>query len=208
MIKEGSKGIIKSLIFLIFGALIFAYPNQVVETASIVIGIALIAYGVLTIFKNYYETKNNSNTTSITLVVGIVSLIMGLIFIILNQSISQFIQYVLGAWILFVGIEKFITALTVNNKKGNAFITELVISILILLAGLYTILKAHIEIQIVGILMMIYAILEIIDFITIKKVSKVEEETTNSKKITVKDDVKEAVIIEEKESKKSKKSKK
>ena len=207
MVKEGSKGLIKSILFLIFGALIFAYPNQVVETAATILGIALIAYGTLTIFKNYYDAKNNSNTTSIALVVGIVSLIIGLLFIILNQSISQFIQYVLGAWILFVGIEKFITALTVNHKNQNAFITEIVIATLILLAGLYTILKAHIEIQIVGVLMMVYAVLEIIDFITIKKTVKDVEVETDNKKITKKENVKDAVIIEEKETKK-KKSKK
>ena len=204
MIKEGSKGIIKSILFLIFGALIFAYPNQVVETAATILGIVLIAYGILTIFKNYYDTKNNSNTTSIALVVGIVSLIIGLLFIVLNQSISQFIQYVLGAWILFVGIEKFITALTVNNKNKNAFITELVISLLILLAGLYTILKAHIEIQIVGALMMVYAVLEIIDYITIKKTVKDVEVDKDNTKLTKKENVKDAVVIEEKESKKKK----
>ena len=192
------KNILKSIIFLVLGALLVAYANQVVTLLSIVLGISLIGYGIILTIVNYYETKSQNNTSSATLVFGILSIIFGILFIILADSISQFIQYVLGALILYMGIEKLITALmTPKIGKHN---TSLIIAILIMLAGLYTILVSHIEVQIVGILLMIYSILEIVDYVSIKKVKhdiSNEEEKVDTKKIKH-NNVKEAKVIEEK----------
>ncbi|MBR1610674.1 MAG: DUF308 domain-containing protein, partial [Methanobrevibacter sp.] len=70
-VKETKKSLISSILFLIFGALIFAYPNQVVISISIAFGIILTFYGIIMLIKNYYETKNDSNTSSNALVFGI-----------------------------------------------------------------------------------------------------------------------------------------
>ena len=208
VIIETKKSLIKSILFLIFGALIFAYPNQVVSITSMAFGILLIAYGIFMAIKNYYDTKSNSNNSSTTLLIGIFAIVAGILFIVFASSISHILQYVLGAWILFTGIERLIIALSMGRNNNN-FMTQLIVAILLLLAGLYTILRAHIEIQIVGLVMMIYAVLEIIGFITNKQenVSHVKEEI--EKKIEHNDDknekddenIKDAKIVEEKEKK-------
>lgn len=221
---ETKKNLISSFLFLVFGALIFAYPNQVVKTASIIVGIIFIAFGIFLVIKNYYETKSDSNTSSMTMIFGIIAIILGILFVVLASQISQILQYILGAWILFTGIERLIIALSLG-KDNNSFITQLVIALLLLAAGLYTILKAHIEIQIVGLVMIVYAILEIIGYVTNKKDAINEplrrdekEEVEETKKITskevektetkeTKENIKEAKIVEEKP-KKEKKTKK
>ena len=221
---ETKKNLISSFLFLVFGALIFAYPNQVVKTASIIVGIIVIAFGIFLVIKNYYETKSDSNTSSMTMIFGIIAIILGILFVVLASQISQILQYILGAWILFTGIERLIIALSLG-KDNNSFITQLVIALLLLAAGLYTILKAHIEIQIVGLVMIVYAILEIIGYVTNKKDAINEplrrdekEEVEETKKITskevektetkeTKENIKEAKIVEEKP-KKEKKTKK
>jgi len=208
-IQETSKSLITSFLFLIFGALIFAYPNQVVTTASMIFGGILMFYGVILIIKNYYETKQNSNNSSTTLMIGIFILVAGLLFVILAGLISQILQFVLGAWILFTGIERLMIALSLG-KDNNAFITQIVIASLLLLAGLYTIFRGHLEIQIIGIIMIIYSILQIIGYFSNKKeVTDKKEEVIISGKIEnkdeLKDDIKEAKVVEEKPSKKKKK---
>lgn len=203
-IKETKKSLISSILFLIFGALIFAYPNQVVTTASIIFGAILLFYGIVMVIKNYYETKNDSNTTSTTLMFGILLIIIGLLFIILSNVVSQIIQYVLGAWILFTGIERLMIALSLG-KDNNSFITQIIIASLLLIAGLYTILRGHLEIQIIGIVMIVYAILEIIGYFSNKDTMEHKEEVVIEKKIETKEEVKEAKVVEEKPKKKSKK---
>lgn len=205
-IKETNKSLITSFIFLLFGALLFAYPNQVVETASMIFGGALMFYGVILLIKNYYETKNDSSTTSATLMLGIFMLIIGLLFIVLAGVVSNIIQYVLGAWILFTGIERLMIALSLG-KDNNAFISQLVIASLLLLAGLYTILRGHLEIQIIGIIMIVYSILQIIGFFSNKKdIVEKKDDDNKYEKIETKnkkeEDIKEAKIVEEKPNKK------
>ena len=209
-IKETSKSIISAFLILIFGALIFAYPNTVVKTASMIFGGLLMFYAIVLIIKNYYETKSDSNTTSTTLMIGIFLLITGLLFIVLSGVVSQILQYVLGAWILFAGIQRLMIAISIG-KDNNAFITQLIIAILLLAAGLYTILRGHLEIQIIGLIMIVYSILQIIGYFSNSNKNEVvdKKEVTITDKIESKeekkDDVKEAKIVEEKPSKKKKK---
>ena len=207
-IKETNKSLITSFLFLIFGALIFAYPNQVVATASMIFGGVLMFYAMILIIKNYYETKNDSNTSSATLMLGIFLLVVGLLFIVMSGLIASILQYVLGAWILFTGIERLMIAISLGTKN-NAFISQLVIAILLLLAGLYTILRGHLEVQIIGIIMIIYSILQIIGYFSNKKEIVETKEEVKLEKIETKeevdDDVKEAKVVEEKPSKKKNK---
>ncbi len=207
LLKNNSKNLFKSILFLIFGSLIFAYPDKIISLVASGFGAILILYGLFMIVRNYYETKQDSNTPATMLTFGIVLVIVGIMFIILSDSISLVFQYVLGAWILFNGLEKFIMSFSLP-KSSNQFISQLVISLLLLAAGLYTVLVSNITVQVVGLIMMIYAVLEIIGFITSKKIV-VNEEKVEATELTVKnnkkkknDKVKDAKVVDEKESKK------
>ncbi len=205
-IKNNKRNLFTSILFLIFGALMFAYPNSFISLVSKIIGIILVVYGILLIIKNYYETKQNSDTPSSTLILAIVLLVIGILFITLSNSIAQIVQYIIGAWILFNALERLIMALSLGYKN-NKFITQLVISILLLLAGLYTILKANLPLQIIGIVLMCYAILDIIGYITTyDNIEKEDIKEETYKKIETKENIKDATIVEE--NKKSKKKKK
>ncbi|MBR1417304.1 MAG: DUF308 domain-containing protein [Bacilli bacterium] len=209
VIIESKKSLIKSILFLIFGALIVANPDSIIKIASTIIGIIIILYGVFLAFKNYYDTKQDSNTSSTTLIFGITCIIIGILFIVLADSIVKIIQYILGAWIIFNGIERLMIALSLGKDNSN-FITQLVLSILLLAAGLYTIFRANLPIQIAGLVMIIYAILEIIGYITNKKdkISVKEEVEENIKLNNTNNNVKEAKIIETKDNKDTKETKK
>lgn len=209
-IKAKTSNLFGSLLFLILGALIFAYPNKVVSMSSIILGTIIICYGIFLLIKNYYETKANPETSNTTLMIGIVTIVIGLLFIILSDKVAQIVQYVLGAWILFNGIEKLILALSIG-KNNDAFLSQLIIAILLILAGLYSILKANLTLQIVGLIMMIYAVIEIFSYVTLKnkEVSNKTTTVTDLAKIEItKEEVKDATIVEEKETKKEEKPKK
>ena len=205
LLQNNSKNLIKSILFLIFGALIFAYPDKVISIVVSGFGAILILYGLFMIVRNYYETKHNSETPATLLTFGIILVLVGITFIILSDSISLVIQYVLGAWILFNGIEKLLLSFSLP-KSSMQFKSQLVIAILLLLAGLYTVLVANITIQVVGLIMMVYAVLEIIGALTNKKIINENNNANNdnvlvekkSKKTTSKSKIKEAKVVEDK----------
>ena len=181
-----------AIFFIFFGALIFADPNKVIALASTILGILLICAGVYYLIKNYYATKENSDNSPTDLILGIVTMILGLLFIILAGTIGTIIQYILGAWILFSGIERLITAVQ-EKRNTNSFIAQLIVAILLIFVGLYTIFKANLTLKVIGLIMMIYGVIEVIGFIT----------ESDKKKDIIKDakviEAKTPEVIEEKE---------
>lgn len=186
--------IVSAIVFLIVGALLFTNPNMVIAIISYTIGIVLILIGIYSCIKNYYNTKQNSNTPITELTFGIIMMIIGIVFLLLANSIGVALQYVFGAFMLFSGINNLINALQLNKDDKN-FIVQIIVASLLILGGLYTILKSNLAFEIVGIVMMIYATLEIVSFITnrnsinkhgnneVIKDAKVIEDKTDTKKI-------------------------
>src|SRR5574344_982834 len=202
--KSNKISLIAAIIFLIIGVLMLANPNQVIAIISYICGIIAIIYGIYACIKNYYNTKANSNNPSTELVIGIVSIIIGILFLLLANVIAVAIQYVFGAWILF----SLINGLQID-KSDNNFIVQIVISSLLILAGLYTILKSNLALQFIGIIMIIYAVLEIVAYVSNKKddpADAVVTITPNDNEAKT-EDIKEAKVIEDtKANKKNKKS--
>src|SRR5574344_383893 len=166
--KSKKISLLSAIMFLIIGALMLANPNKVVAIIAYIIGVILISYGIFSCIKNYFNTKANSNNPSTELVIGIITIIIGILFLLLANVIGVALQYVFGAWILFCGINRLINSLQIN-KNDNTFIIQLVVSILLIIAGLYTILKSNLALSFVGLIMMIYAVLEIIGYVSSKK---------------------------------------
>lgn len=197
--QNNKVNLLTAIVFLIVGALMLANPNQVVAIISYICGIVLIVYGIYACIKNYYDTKANSNTPSTGLMIGIVSLVLGIIFIFLANVIGVALQYVFGAWILFSGINRLISALQ-ENKNDNNFIIQLVVAILLILAGLYTILKSNLALSFVGLIMMVYSILEIVAYVSAKKENNADAVIT----VTKEEKVQDAKVIETKKDTKKK----
>lgn len=203
--QRNKLNIITAILFLIVGALLVSNPDRVIAIISYIIGTVLILIGIYSCIKNYYNTKADSNTPSNDLILGITTIVIGILFLLLANSIGVTVRYVFGALIIFSGLSRLISSLQLDKNSSN-FITQLVIAILLILIGLYTILTSNITLQIVGIIMMIYAILEIVSIIT----SKTLESNKNSDDIIIdkaiehkKDNnIKEAKIIKETKKKK------
>ena len=107
------------------------------------------------------------------------SLINSIIFIFFANIVEQIIRFIIGAWILFSGINRLINALSIN-KKDKKFLPLLIIAALLIIVGIYTIVIGDVVLSTIGIIMMIYAGIDIIGYIfyTKDKVEKEEEGTT------------------------------
>ena len=200
--QKNKINIVSSIIFLIVGALLVANPDRVIAIISYLVGVILLAVGIYELIKNYYNTKADSNTPSNDLILGITIMIIGVVFIVLANSIGVAVRYVFGAWMIFSGISRLISALPLD-RNSNTFITQIVIASLLILIGLYTILASNVALQVVGIVMMIYAILDIVAILTNKATTKTTESTFEKvASITHEENIKEAKIVKEKKKKK------
>lgn len=191
--------LISSIVFLILGAIMFTNPEAIVLFVSYVIGGLIIILGVFNCLKNYLDVKKDNSISSKGMVLGIVLVVIGLVFIFLAGVIEALVRLFIGGFILFSGINRLINALSLP-KKDSKFFVLLVLSIILIGGGLYTILETNLAFKAIGIVLMIYATLEIFGYIFNKKeISIVSYETKKEEKIE------EAVLIENKDTKKKKK---
>ncbi len=200
--------LISSVVLFILGAIIYSNPEAVVLVVTYVIGGLIALLGVFSCIKNYIEVKKDNTTSSIGMVIGILMIVVGLIFIFLGGVIETLIRFIIGGWILICGITRLANALMLEKKDTNFFVL-LILSLLLIAGGLYTILRTNLAFKAYGLVLMVYSIVEIFGYVFSRKERIVfETEVKKESHVQDADVVEEAKLIETKEKKKDKKSKK
>lgn len=172
------SSLINSIIFFILGGILFTSAEKVISTLSIIIGVLMASTGIIELVIYFINRKKEISKTK-DLGSGIALLIISIIFIFFANIVEQIIRFIIGAWILFSGINRLINALSIN-KKDKKFLPLLIIAALLIIVGIYTIVIGDVVLSTIGIIMMIYAGIDIIGYIfyTKDKVEKEEEGTT------------------------------
>ena len=157
--------IVISMIFLLFGILLVAKPNETVGAISIILGVLFIAMGVLKLVEYYTsETKEDNLLT-----MALVAVILGVVILFASDSILSLFRIILGIWIIIAGIMDLQTILVWKQVKSPYWTVALVLSMLMILAGLIILINQNIVITTMGIIIIVYAVLDIIDRIIFMK---------------------------------------
>lgn len=160
--------IVISLIFLTFGILFIARPEETLAAISTILGIIFIAIGVLKLVE--YFTDDIKEDYLLTM--ALVSVIFGVILLFCSDAILSLFRIILGLWIIIVGIINFQTTLVWKEVKSPYWTLTLLFSILMIVAGMVVLVSQDILLTTIGIMVVIYAVLDIIDrIIFIKKIN-------------------------------------
>lgn len=189
--------LIYSIIFFILGAIIFTKPEVIILFISYVIGGIFTIIGIFKCIKNYLDIKKDNSISSKEMIIGILLVVIGIVFITLADVIEAIVRLVIGGWILFTGINRLINSLTIKIKNKK-FIISLIISLLLIAVGLYTILESNLAFKTIGLVLMVYSFLEILGYIFNKKDYLEETVIIEDKKVI------DTVLVEEKTKKKKK----
>ena len=160
--------IVISLIFVFFGVLLIAKPNETVGAISIILGILFIAMGVLKLVEYYTaDTKEDWLLT-----VALISVVLGIVILFASDAILSVFRVIVGIWIIATGIMDLQTTLVWKEVKSPYWTTAVLLSMLMMLAGIIILVNQNILFTTMGIIIVIYGILDIIDrFIFMKKIS-------------------------------------
>ena len=195
---NNNSSLVSAILFFILGAIMFTNPDTMVIVISRILGGILILFGLYSCIKNYILVRQNTQVSAIPMVAGISCMAIGSVFFFAAGFVEAMVRFVIGGWILLSGIMRFANAMQIDKKNNPKFFSLLIISLLLILAGLYTILEANLAFQTIGIVLMIYAGLEIFGWLTNKSVVKetMTKEEKNKKRSKNKDVV-DAVIIKD-----------
>lgn len=187
------SSMITSIFLFILGGLLLFKSEGTIVTISYVIGAILISLGVVAIIR--YVLNGKEKSTELDILYGIVTIILGVIVISHPKALASIIPIVLGLCIVFSSSTKLQYAFELKKDNNRLWVMTMVVSIVSTLCGIILIFNpfqgAKLITQVVGIFIMIYAVLDIISTITIKKNVKIFKNAIESS-------IKDAEIIEEK----------
>ncbi len=184
---SSQSSLISSIIYFIIGAILFSKAEEVVQFLSIAVGVILGVVSVVYFIIFFLSKRNPEKPTKISrLIFAVISLVFALVFILCSDAIEQFIRFIVGAWILFTGIIRLINVLSIS-PKNRKFLPLLIVSILLIATGIYSIVIGDVFLTTIGIIMMIYATLEIIGYIFYTK-DKTEPEVEGTTTLIVPDE--------------------
>lgn len=164
---------------LVIGALLIKFPDNTVTGITIAIGVLFLLSGVLSCL-SYIQARRHTSEYKIYdaegrlvageqpmfPIVGIGSIILGLILALMAKSFVTALMYIIGILLVLGAINQFMALLT-GRRYGNIGLWMWVMPSLILLTGLYVMLKPMAPLQvamtILGWCMVVYGVVELVN---------------------------------------------
>ena len=156
-----------SMVFVLFGLLLIVKPLEMMSVISILLGAVFIIIGFLKIV-DYFTSKDKEDYL---LTIALISVLFGVIVLFCSDVISSIFRIILGIWIIASGIRNFQTSLVWKDVKSGLWTLTVVFAMLMIIAGIVVLVSDTLALQIVGVIILIYAILDLITrAVFIKKV--------------------------------------
>lgn len=190
LIKNTYKmSIIFSLFFIVIGLMLFIDPVGFVALVSYLLAALFLTYGITNIIK-YIKEKEFSYSKPM-LVLGTILIIIGLFLFINPTFIGAIVPTIIGVCLIINSIEKIMWLKYTSEVGSTSYMVSFISGIVALLAGILLLFNplagTAIIIQIIGIIIIVYAVLDLIEKMKFKSI------VTSTKKID-----KSAKIIDEK----------
>ncbi len=158
--KQTNNNLLTPIIYLLLGVILAFFSNEAVQFIFYVLGILIIVYGLKSII-TYYQNKNLAQFKNINLSVGIVSIIIGVLLIVLAGALETSIRYVLGFFLIYMGISRFLTDYSFGTYKNWRSLSNLVLVIL----GIYSIFVSNVVFVIIGWILIANAVILFWDYL-------------------------------------------
>lgn len=168
--------ILTSVIFAILGIVMIANPVATIEIVTAILGITIIVIGAEKII-SYFVLKGNQDFFNYELIYGIIAILFGIIIMTHSTTFAAIVRIIIGIWIAYTGLMKINMSLKLKGIGIKSWIVVLIVSTISLLAGILVMFMNTASIVVItAVVMIIYAIADIIDeFIFMKNLDKIIE---------------------------------
>ena len=150
--------IVISVLFVILGVLLIVKPSEMMSVISILLGMVLFIIGFLKLV-DYFTSKDKEDYL---LTFALVAAVLGVIVLFCSDVITGIFRAALGIWIIISGIRNFQTTLVWKEVKSGLWTITLLCAMLMIIAGIVILVSTTLAFRIVGIVIVIYAVLDII----------------------------------------------
>ncbi len=177
--------LLSSIFLLLLGLLLFFKSSETLVGISYLVGGVLIALGVIAIV-NFLRNKTRDIFIQLNIVYGIVSIVAGIFLVTVPEFIGSIIPIVVGIAVIISSSFKVQQALVLKNLGSSYFLPSLIMAIICLICGVVILFNpftsAVVVTRIIGLFMIIYAVLDIINSFILRKSSGLSVEISTERK--------------------------
>lgn len=193
MSKIFKSSFLSSVILVILGILLIFESEATIISISYILGAIIIALGVMEMLK-YIKDMNSKNQNILDLAYGIICVVFGVIVILHPHAIASIIPFVVGIIIILNSATKLQYSMELKKNQNELWKSTMIIAILTTICGIVIIFNpfsgAVLITKIIGIIIVIYSILDIISSLTIKN-------TIQKIHTAIEENINDATILEE-----------
>ena len=160
--KSGWVDILVSIIFAIIGIFMIVKTDSAVKILSYILGGMFIIIGIVKII-DYFLSKGKYDFYNYDLVYGIIAIIIGLVTIFCSSLIESMFRIMIALWIIYSGLIRLSISFKLHTAEINLWGVSLVLSIIMIFGGLYMLLQSGSLIMSIGIVMLTYSIIDLIE---------------------------------------------
>jgi uncharacterized membrane protein HdeD (DUF308 family) len=136
--KSAWLAVIESLTIIIMGVLFIGWPDYMVRIISYIFGIFFIIKGAFQII-NYFVEKGQNDFFNNELLVGVISVLLGVAAIAVGAEIANVFRVVLGIWLVYESLVRINTAIKLSAAGIPVWKYILLIGLGILLLGVFVV---------------------------------------------------------------------
>ncbi len=175
MNKFMKTSLLSSIGLAILGLLLFFESELTIVTLSYVIGGILVAIGTIALI-NYINGIQKNAKNDLDIVYGIGMAVLGIIVISNPKGVASVIPFVLGIVILFNSAAKLQYSIDLKKENNELWKSTMILSLVALLCGILLIFNpfkgAEFITKIIGSLLFLYALIDIVSTLRLKKTFK------------------------------------
>lgn len=169
--KTGWVSVITSVAFAVLGLILILNPEGVLNVIFYVLGTIFVIFGIAKV-GNYFMSKGKYDIYNYDLAFGIIAIVGGLITIFCSGTIMSILRIVIGIWIIYSGLVRLGLTLKFRNMDNKLWITVLILAILMIVCGLFITLNSGAILTTIGIIMLIYAVMDLLESLIFVKTVK------------------------------------
>lgn len=182
--KISFNNLIYALLFLVLGLVFITSTDDIVGIMSKVIGIIIASIGLIKCIIYIYMKGKLGEYEFRELTLGLLFIFVGVSFIVFSGAFSFAIRTLIGLWAVFIGVNRMIYSFSTRKKDSTGFKVYFITSIFMIVLGI--ILISGIFDKIVGLLIILYSVAEIVDYVYFKAKNKNYKQSNSAKRKNIK----------------------
>ncbi|MBO7717955.1 DUF308 domain-containing protein [Candidatus Saccharibacteria bacterium] len=153
--------VIESLATIILGIILIIWPNIAIKVIAYVVGIFFVIKGAYQII-NYFIVKGQNDFFNNGLLVGVISVLVGITALVMGEEIANIFRIVIGIWMVYESLVRMNTAMKLYAAGIASWKYMLVISLMMLVLGVFVTFYSGAVITLVGWMMVLTGLVGII----------------------------------------------